>query len=760
MSKSIFILFMVLVFFGLSSATDISSCGNYSSGSYTLTSDLSEAPNAVDLMGDSIYTCINLNSSNVYLDCNGHSFIGGGSNKASAITVVSETLPAIVTNITITNCVMSGYNRGVAAYLLDDAHFSNLYIDTVNSSPMSFDSSGAYAVVGSNLFFDNIVVQNTTHDADGNYRGIWIENSYDVHISNSSLLNLTSGVSFTFDPEIGLGESRNFNVSNSNFTNLSVGILIDNTSYGNISYNQFSVVNSTGILVNQSNFDFISNNNFSFNNVSINVSSSAFTTISLNSLFNNTQGVYVNSANDTVLNLNNITNATGTNACGICGNGGLTNDLRTNVTNNNFSYISSNSLAAIYLGAYSYIYNNDIFNTSSNQIQTISGPASILSNRLTNSSGSLGYSCIFAGDSSTNITGNNVSGCGIGIYAGGSNNVIANNRVSDTFDSGIYVQQLSNITGNVVNNSRSNAFLIAGNNTQASFNNASFAHDSAFNVSLIHYANLTNNLAFNNSQYGIFLNSSNYSIVSGNVLNYNLYGIGLFTTTNNNLSSNNISYSSYNGIYVEDSLYGVFSNLLVFNTSSGSSPIYAYGTSAFNNFTSNTLSGGDAPGMYMSDSGSNVITNNLMYNNSGGGIYLYSDLNVLNNNSISNNSLDYGDELSGILVYGANDTNLSNNTISSSVIGLNLVSANNTVVTSDRYFNNSNNSILFNASLINSNMSVNLTSVILDSPSGSISDYSNISLSDVVVNSTIYSLNWSSSPATSPTGSTSPSNHT
>jgi parallel beta-helix repeat protein len=162
--------------------------------------------------------------------------------------------------------------------------------------------------------------------------------------------------------------------------------------------------------------------------------------------------------------------------------------------------------------------------------------------------------------------------------------------------------------------------------------------------------------------------------------------------------------------------------------------------------------------MYLDDSGSNVISNSVIYNNSAGGIHIYSNSNVLNNNSISNNSVSIGDELFGIFIYGANNTNLSNNTISSSVIGLNLRSANNTTVVSDRYFNNSNNSILFNASLINSNMSVNLTSVVFDSPSGALSGYSNISLVDVVVDSSIYSLNWSSSPGTSPTGSTSPSN--
>ncbi len=118
----------------------ISDCTVISSpGVYTLGSDVAGASNYINPPSPSCYTwsnryvCIHIVSSDVTLDCNGHTITGNdlsGFTPAYGIYVGNDT--GTMNNITIHNCTVQNYSQG--GIYLSDANSSSVYNNTVNST--------------------------------------------------------------------------------------------------------------------------------------------------------------------------------------------------------------------------------------------------------------------------------------------------------------------------------------------------------------------------------------------------------------------------------------------------------------------------------------------------------------------------------------------------------------------------------------------------------------------------------------------------
>ncbi len=193
-----------------------------------------------------------------------------------------------------------------------------------------------------------------------------------------------------------------------------------------------------------------------------------------------------------------------------------------------------------------------------------------------------------------------------GIDIWGINATVKGNNASNNAYFGIYAEyesKLNNITGNVANeNTNGYGIGIAGLTAGPAYNNVSGNtvrnNNQGINCGLCSNSTISDNIASNNAQYGIFLSSSSNNTLARNTVNSNSYaGIYLNTNCNNNtitgnnvslngndynshtagiilngqcndnrLTANNASYNLYNGVYLQNANKG---NVLWLNVLKG-----------------------------------------------------------------------------------------------------------------------------------------------------------------------------------------------
>ncbi|MDH5419396.1 MAG: right-handed parallel beta-helix repeat-containing protein [Candidatus Bathyarchaeota archaeon] len=121
------------------------------------------------------------------------------------------------------------------------------------------------------------------------------------------------------------------------------------------------------------------------------------------------------------------------------------------------------------------------------------------------------------------------------------------------------------------------------------------------------------------------------------------YGIGLWTSSNNTLSGNNITANNYCGIclYYESSYNNICGN----NITNNQNGIRLIGSSNYNRICENNIAANDLDGITLSDSTHNsIFGNNITANERDGiGLYFSSSINSIRRNNITNNT--YGIEL-------------------------------------------------------------------------------------------------------------------
>ncbi|MEM4360147.1 MAG: right-handed parallel beta-helix repeat-containing protein [Candidatus Bilamarchaeaceae archaeon] len=231
---------------------------------------------------------------------------------------------------------------------------------------------------------------------------------------------------------------------------------------------------------------------------------------------------------------------------------------------------------------------------------------------------------------------------GIYIYPNSNNNTIFNNTV------------YSNTYGIYVSNSHEN--IIEANNASQNSNGIALSDAS--------YNNLTNNIAYNNSEYGFYLVAGSHNNNLANNTAYNNSVVGFQTAnSHNNTITSSYAYNNIWGIHLYASNYNNLTNNIVYNNT---------GTAT-------------ASGIYIYPaSNNNTVFNNTVYSNTYG-IYVWwnSNDNIIESNNASQNS-------NGIALSNASYNNLTNNiAYNNSNFGIYLISSSNNRLTGDRAYNNS-----------------------------------------------------------------------
>ena len=152
---------------------------------------------------------------------------------------------------------------------------------------------------------------------------------------------------------------------------------------------------------------------------------------------------------------------------------------------------------------------------------------------------------------------------------------------------------------------------------------------------------------------GIYLISSNNSMLRNNTLSGNSYGIYLSSSSNNILANNNVLENSWDGTYLVSS----GNNTLADNTASNNGWNGIYLASSSNNtLINNTASGNSRNGIYLSFfSNNNAAFSNIVSHNTAQGIRLSSSGSNLIYNNFFNNSIN-------ALIDGACNDNVWNST--------------------------------------------------------------------------------------------------
>jgi len=161
--------------------------------------------------------------------------------------------------------------------------------------------------------------------------------------------------------------------------------------------------------------------------------------------------------------------------------------------------------------------------------------------------------------------------------------------------------------------------------------------------------NNLDNITTNSGSHGIQLSSSHYNNIQ-NIYASNFGvagGVNLMSSDNNNITNITCSHSRYKGVYIYNSDYNIFENVIVSNISQtfGNPPameIYSSHNNSFNDLISKNNKGYGM--VFKWDSKDNSIMNSFILNNSLGGVYLDftspPQYNVFYNN-LFNNTLNF-----------------------------------------------------------------------------------------------------------------------
>ncbi len=598
-----------------------------------------------------------------------------------------------------------------------------------------------------------------------NGSGVYNENVIINKSLNISGLNLTTPViinTTNVDLPIFNVTANNFNISNLTITNNngssnpeSSGILFDgnNSRFYNLTMvNNYlaitliggsnnTIINNTLVngtsslgfvttagvylrgvsLINNTN---ISNNVFSSSQIGIELQSTVqFTTI-LNNTFQNHSfaGMYLFSGPVSNTILNNTINSS---------YDGITLDNPSTSNNISFNTIfgSNNSgISILRQSSGNNIFQNTIYNNTQGlgaaiYLYNISSGTNNISNNVVVQNNT--YGIFFRNASGMNLSGNNFTLNAYGAYLNqSSNNNLLNNNFSFNNQSGVYIHNNSNsnnISSNTIFNNSIGIYLDrngAAPTNNILFQNTIFNHTGLSgvgilvnNVTLINNIN-QNNLSLNNTR-GIFLNYSSNINVTNNTITRSNRGIYLDNVNTTNISANTVENSTSYGITLASS----YNNNLSSNDVRSSIDFgIDLALGSYNLLLSNSVHSSTGHGIGTGESNTSVI-NNSMYNNAFSGFYT----SVSNNVSLVNNTA-YSNQNSGLFVYNSNAS-----------------------VTNDHYYNNTQGDLY--AAIDGTTYSgygISLTDVIFDNPTGSLENYTNLSLSDYDFTDGNYSINWTS----------------
>ena len=798
-------------------AYSLSSCSVLNApGTYVLTSDLSNAPyDASGVMpGDT--ACIVIASSDVVLDCNGHT-LNNTLNAANVMGIITNvTSPGTYSNVTIQNCNLVYYDYNV--YLSGVGQGSVL---NTNVSGMRYDAFAAYNDQYVNFTNDNVIA-NTL-----DFSGVGIKKGFDLGDSSGLMVTGDS----VYSPP-GTRTGTPYYLYDTNSSNLS-----DDVSYGASGFGFYVEGGSTGNVIsdddiNDSAFtaysvDFGSSNLFADDNAS-DINYSAFSvsgfddsiTYSLSEFNNFTDNAISGNPNmyaafmaesDAPYNTFSYDNATGNGNYGFYLQSGNDSMLEGNIAGNN-------PIDGFHLdtSANNTLSDNTAYGNSNHGFYLTSSANNTFINNTAYSNSHDGFHVDSGSDN--NILANNTAysngWAGFIVMIMSTGNIIANNTVHDTGNMGIWLLSAANntVVGNTAYDNGNTGFFIQGSSGDIIANNTANNDGDGFHFDTNSNETFANNTIYSNGGYGVYLASNSNSTFTGNTAYSNSRdGFRFDSGSDDNIISDNLAYSNgWAGIIVMSASDG---NLIANNTVHNTGNIGIWLLSASNNtvtgntahdngntgFQSQGSSGDiianntanyDGEGFYFDTSSDEVVANNTAYGNSNGyhlsssssnnftgnivhddgntGFLLQSssDNNNIINNTAYSNSFDgfYSNSVNGNIyldntAYGngngifldsnSNNNSYINNTIhNNSNDGLLIHSSDQNLIQGQHSFNDTNDIYVVDDS--GSPITINLTGMIFDNPSGDMNSYTTLSLNDTLNNGESYYISWTSNPSPTP----------
>jgi len=267
-------------------------------------------------------------------------------------------------------------------------------------------------------------------------------------------------------------------------------------------------------------------------------------------------------------------------------------------------------------------------------------------------------------------------------FDGSANSTVKNSTSLDAgFGSGVFISTSSRMTVQDNNLSDNNGYgavfsattdgSISGNLTSGNGGNGIGLQTSSTNNIIIA------NIASDNTGSGISVASSNNTVTGNTASNNTISGISV-SGSNNTLTGNTASNNTLNGITISAA-----NNTLTGNTASNNTDNGIVIIAANNTLTGNTASNNTDNGIVIT-AANNTLTGNTVSNNTNDGIVITAANNTLTGNTVSNNTND------GINISSAGNS-VTSNTIEGNVIGLDLVTgSSNNLVNSNNISNNTN----------------------------------------------------------------------
>jgi parallel beta-helix repeat protein len=237
------------------------------------------------------------------------------------------------------------------------------------------------------------------------------------------------------------------------------------------------------------------------------------------------------------------------------------------------------------------------------------------------------------------LSANNMTENVVGILLGSSNNSISGNMFTGD---GLLVGSYSNSVENNTVNGKPLVYLTDVKD---------YSVGEAGQVILVNCDNIkVENLDLSGTSTGVQLLGTNNTIISGNNMTANFYGILLGRSSNNSLSGNSFA-SCESCIHLD----GSFGNYICENNMTASTNGITLSTSSNYNIVSENTIANNQHGIWLGDSSYNSVTRNNITANSGDGIFL----DGASNNSVSVNNLVDNDF--GIYLYLALDNIICHN---------------------------------------------------------------------------------------------------
>jgi parallel beta-helix repeat protein len=180
--------------------------------------------------------------------------------------------------------------------------------------------------------------------------------------------------------------------------------------------------------------------------------------------------------------------------------------------------------------------------------------------------------------------------------------------------------------------------------------------------------------------WGIYLDSSDDNMISGNVIN-NTKGVFASSSNNNVFSNNNISNSSDSGLNIRSSMRNIlYDNLFSLNTYGVYCKDCSNTNMTQNNFTKNKLHA-----VYLTGDTSDVVQKNSFFNNTVTGLTLDSTDCILTENIFNHGQVGINLQRTGCQIYNNSFRNLSSTALTATTM------SKNNVMYLNRFFDNAIN---------------------------------------------------------------------